>query len=140
MPVIPDWVVIALAAWGVVSLALQLARALAHSKVPTPRFRSTLLLVHNQEEQIEGVIRLLSQGLPGTLVVVDVNSTDDTPRILERLVAGEPDIRLVRLSAEQAERACETGLFLCRDPLTLVLDLRTKVDARKSLSILGHRW
>lgn len=100
---------------------------------------SILLLVRNKGDKIEGLLRTIARVarsprpglLPPDLVVVDHHSSDDTPRIVERLVPEIPGLQLVRLGdlARGGRPACEVGLFACHSRIVLVLDLLGPVAA-----------
>lgn len=109
---------------------------------------SMLVLIHNQEHQIEGVVRTLAThgwwnrlgGGRWEVLLVDLDSTDDTPIILQRLARQYEHVRLVTLPRDQAASACETALFLCRSPVTLLVDLRHNVNIEGLLRGITTGW
>ena len=125
-----------LAAYGLATLAAGLwhgARRRGQRRNTRP-FVSLLLLVRNQEDVVEGVVRellgiayLSRPGLTNyELVAVDDGSADSSGEIMERLARGCQRIKFVRLDRlrESAESAAQVGLFLCRSRVVLLLDLR----------------
>ncbi|HYF93339.1 MAG TPA: glycosyltransferase [Symbiobacteriaceae bacterium] len=140
-----DWVLLALALYGLASAiehAVELLRSLRH-KGKTASV-SLLVLTRNQEEQIEGFVRdlLALVGRDGSLcelVLVDLASTDDTPAILDRL-ATEERVRVMRLPSDEPGPAYEAAHFLCAGKLSMVVDLRGKVDAPELLQTLQSVW
>lgn len=147
---LPDWLLLWLAGWGLISLVavlvLKAARLRAMRK-PLPALY-ILVIVQNQEQQIEGFFRELASEVwesapfagPCELVLVDAASDDNTPLILERLVRRYPRARLVRLSADQARTACEAAHFLCQGPVAVTIDLRGRESPATALRILHGMW
>ncbi|MEV6735779.1 glycosyltransferase family 2 protein [Streptomyces sp. NPDC051104] len=84
------------------------------------------VITYNDAEHVaEAVASALAQGeAVGEVVVVDDASTDDTPRVLERLAAAEPRVRVVRRAANS--RGCGTprndGIDAARSPWLVFLD------------------
>lgn len=147
---LPDWLLLWLAGWGLISMVAVLVLKLARLRAlrqPLPTLY-ILVLVQNQEQQIEGFVRELATDVwesasftgPCELVLVDAASTDTTPQILERLVRKYPRARLVRLNPEQARTACEAALFLCQGPVAVTVDLRGRDSAGTALKALHAMW
>jgi hypothetical protein len=143
------WVLLALALYGLVNAIFQGYRLYRWGVRPGARYPlSLLVLVRNQEQQIEGFVRSLSALVRGRsamlgrceLLLVDLASADDTPLILERLVQQDSYLRLVRLPAETPAIWLESALFLCRSSVTILVDLRGKVDATAVLGSLSRFW
>ena len=97
-------------------------------------FVSLLLLVRNQEDVIEGVVRDLL-GIAGLnrsglsnyeLVAVDDGSSDTTGQILERLARVVQSTRVARVDrpGHPSDSAVSVGLFHCRSRVVVLLDLR----------------
>lgn len=132
------WALLVLALYGLISL-LTVCGALLRRMLRTRNGLglSVLVLIHNQEHQIEGLVRALAvrhwpsverdQGWE--LLLIDLESTDDTPVILQRLARQYDHVRLVTLPREQVCTAGEAALFMCRSPVALLIDLRHQVDA-----------
>lgn len=146
---VTDWVIFALAFYGLVEglgQAVRLLRRLGGTRRSAPL--SIIVLIRNQEQVIEGVVQHLvsrgtaRRGSDGTtdLVLVDVGSTDDTGSILDRLQEQFPSVRLVQLPADHAAAACDTAMFLARGPVSLVLDLRYKVGEEMLTQSLARVW
>ncbi len=143
------WVLLALALYGLAALLLDLAGMLRRLLLTNSEVTlSILVLVHNQEHQIEGIVRTLAQrdrrealaAGQWELILVDLESTDDTPIILERLARQFEHLRVVSLPTERAPTACEAALFLCRSPVTLLVDMRHAVDGDRLRKPLAHIW
>ncbi len=111
-------------------------------------FISLLLIARNKSSIIEGLIRNLAhlgylrgEGLASyEIVVVDDYSTDETGRILDRLVRSLPILKAVKMEevARPGESAVEVGLFLCRSKVVLVLDLQGQVEPRALLQAVHY--
>lgn len=140
-----DWVLLALALYGLASAiehGADLLRSL-RPKAEAPPL-GLLILTRNQEEHVEGFVRDLMalvrrEKLPCELLLVDLNSTDGTPAILERL-AREEHIRLMKLPSEEPGPAYEAAHFLCSGKVAMVVDLRGRVDAPSLLQTLQVLW
>ena len=135
------WALLALALYGLVvaierlAAVLRLARARSGQWAP-----AVVVLIHNRADQVEGVVDWLvgfCQELSADLTLLDLDSTDETPLILERLGRRHPGIRQARLSWS---RACECAIFLSEGPASLVLDLRQPVDLAVLRSSLTVAW
>jgi hypothetical protein len=141
-----DWVLLALALYGLTSAiehSAEFLRALRLKGRPTP-ILSLLVLTRNQEDQVEGFIRDLltlvrREKTPYELVLVDLNSTDSTPAILERLADAE-HVRLMKLPSDEPGPAYEAAHFLCAGKVSMVVDLRGRVDAPALLQTLHSVW
>lgn len=141
-----DWVLLALALYGLTSAiehSAEFLRALRLKGRPTPVL-SLLVLTRNQEEQVEGFIRDLltlvrREKTPYELVLVDLNSSDGTPAILERL-ADDEHVRLMKLPSDEPGAAYEAAHFLCTGKVSMVVDLRGRVDAPAVLQTLQSVW
>lgn len=141
-----DWILFALALYGLFSLVIEVLQLLLQVIRGTRQVGlSVLVLVHNQEHQIEGLVRSLARQGWGSardweLVLVDLDSSDDTPLILERLARQFEHIRLVRLPRDHVHSVCDTALFLCRSPVTLLVDLRYGASANAILAAVRSKW
>lgn len=149
-----EWGVYALALYGALAMAfriLRLGRGFWERLTP-PTAISFLVIARNQEHQIEGVLRSLAALLRShrtdyrcELVVVDKCSTDETPRIAERLAREFPELRLVRMGENlcNGSSASEIGMFACHSRVVVCLDLVDAGEARpllRSLAmVVGHR-
>ena len=96
---------------------------------------SALLLVHNEAEVIEEVVRDIHREvlakLPGSeLVIAEDGSTDGTKEILARIVPGLPGARLVQGTERKGyTRAYKAALRACRNDLIFFSDSSGKHDA-----------
>jgi len=144
-----EWVILALALYGVTVLLQSAARVLHRLRKPRPFPMSIVVLLHNQEEQVEALVRGLfsSLGQIGAMVeraeeilLVDLESTDQTPAIVDCLVREHHNLRTVRLPRSQGISACDTALFLCRGPMALVIDLRQGGASKDVVAALLDNW
>lgn len=144
MATVTDWVLLALAFYGLVAGLAQAARLLHRlGGAGRPAPLSIIVLIRNQEQVIEGVVRRLvshAAARPTDLILVDLASTDDTGPILDRLHQQYPSLRLIQLPADHAGKACDTAMFLVRGPLSFVLDLRYRVAEEKLSQTLARFW
>lgn len=143
------WTLLALALYGLIALLLDTASVLRRAgRDQGHGSMSILVLIHNQEHQVEGVVNYLAsriwRGAPEAgrleLLLVDLESTDDTPLILQRLARRYEHVRLVTLPRYQIQNACEAALFLCRSPVTLLVDLRHNINAEGILRATAAWW
>ena len=135
--------------WVVAVHLLQAALNIGRPRGYAP-FVSILLVVKNKAQIIEGIagsLARLKECLPPEapdyeVVVVDDGSTDDTPRILERLARRFPGLHLVRMGEVKAatgQSAADIGLFVCRSKIVLFFQVsgtatqRAVVDAARYL-------
>jgi len=144
-----EWVILALALYGVVELLRNTARALQRLRKPRSLHMSIVVLLHNQEEQVEALVRGLHSSGNQTgammewvdeILLVDLESTDQTPAIIDRLINTHPNLRSVRLPRSQGLSACDTALFLCRGPMAFVIDLRQGGTSKEVLDALKVNW
>ncbi|BDG61748.1 glycosyltransferase [Caldinitratiruptor microaerophilus] len=143
-----DGLVLALATYGAVVLLWRLWGALSawRARAARPPALSLLVLLRNQEVQVEGVLRAIA-GLVRTsrmlqrcdVVVVDFDSTDQTPQIAERLARHLRGLRLLRVDDRNypGQSACEVGLSACQSRVVVVLDLIRATEARPLLRALN---
>lgn len=122
-----------LAFYGAVAASVHLwlfLRALAQPRAEA--VLSILVIVQDQEQQIEGLIRTLAARAPsypaaGTaaeVVVVDAGSHDHTPLIVERLCRIYNGLRYIRAGTRNP---WEAGLQLCAGGVALLVDARGTV-------------
>ncbi|MGE5672741.1 MAG: hypothetical protein ACM3XM_02485 [Mycobacterium leprae] len=130
-----------LALYGLVCLVWEISRFLRLRAAPV---LSLLLLVHNQEQQVEGFLRSLlgllrnSSGLSRDcrLLVVDLASTDQTGSILARLAQADPAIRFLRLAPEEMAEAYQLAHQDAPD-VALSVALTGRTEAREVLKLLA---
>lgn len=101
-----------------------------------------LVLIRNQEHHIEGLIRNLADTLQRTaltdseLLLVDLDSGDETPLILQRLTRQYDYMHLMQLPKGEATALGEVGCFFERNPVAILIDLRGQVDLRQTIQRL----
>ena len=125
------WVLICgLALYGLILIFLQLARLLC-SHTPDP-YLSLLFVVRDQASIVEGLVReilaIYQTSLPPfDLVIVDDDSSDETPEILRRLNKKNAFIFIERSADEQS---LEIGLHACRGEVISYFNLTGQVNPR----------
>lgn len=123
------WFVMAMVVYGVIN-------ALVHIIVLFQRLRrplegvAYLVLVRDQADRVEGVVRnLASEGITD-LVLVDLGSADDSPAILERLAIDYQHARFFQLGPAERTRVLATAMGATRAPLVVLIDLTWEVEDR----------
>lgn len=140
---ITGYIVAFLAIYGCLSLVETLRRSLGRkvkARVGKP-FVSILVIAHDDEERIEGVVRWLlglnyldARGRPNfELVVVSAGSKDQTPAIIERLAREMPILTAVTLA--KAEEAYEQGIAACRGEVICLMDLAKQAPRQAGRAI-----
>jgi len=144
-----EWGILALALYGLLELIRNVAQLLRrlHKKRTVPM--SIVVLIHNQEAQVEALVRSLYAGVGqiGAMVegaqeilLVDLDSTDQTPAIVDCLIRKHDNLRTVRLPRSQGISACDTALFLCQRPVALVIDLRQGGASKAVMEAMNFNW
>lgn len=148
----PMWLIYILAALGAAAVLGLIRRSLkrAVTRSGGRSFVSILVVAHNKERMIEGLIRGLATLGDGTghvaheVVVVDNHSDDQTGLIIDRLLRFYGNVRAVHMAdlGARGGSAVEVGLFMCASPIVLVLNLETQVHPRLLLqaaaNLLSH--
>lgn len=97
---------------------------------------SAVILVHNEAEVIEevvrGIYREVVTKIPGSeFIIAEDGSTDGTKEILRRIVPGMAGVRLIEGDARKGyTRAYKDALKLCRNGLIFFSDSSGKHDPR----------
>jgi len=141
---VAGYIIALLAIYGCLSLIETLRRSLGRkvgAREDKP-FVSILVIAHDDEERIEGLIRWLlaldylnAQGRPNfELVVVSAGSQDQTPAIVERLARETPVLTAVGLA--KAEGAYEQGIALCRGEVICLMDLAKQAPHQAGRAIM----
>ncbi|MHB1421187.1 MAG: glycosyltransferase [Bacillota bacterium] len=97
---------------------------------------SMLLIVHDLEESIEGIVRdlLLLSGVRACffeLVVVDDQSGDQTGKILEKLHYSEQVFTLLELRNYPGQSAWELGTKVCKGEVICALVVPQRIKPRR---------
>jgi len=100
---------------------------------------SLLLIVKNSEQFIEGMIRYLlsvtaDHSTRIDIVVVDYDSDDITPLILERLVDEEPNFKVVHLP--EGVRPTAEGLCYCQGEVVYIFDMVSRLQPETFMASL----
>lgn len=83
-----------------------------------------LVLVQNQEERVEGLVRSLAGEADGELLLVDLGSADDSPAILERLAADLAPAQFFRFGATERSQALRAALRATEAPMVVLIDMQ----------------
>lgn len=87
---------------------------------------SVVMPTHNRADQLPRVVaRLMAQDLAPEhyeVIIVDSNSSDATPRVLESLKARYPNLATLRCERSSVAATRNMGLNVARAPLILLLD------------------
>ncbi|MDK2856004.1 MAG: hypothetical protein PWQ86_1217 [Bacillota bacterium] len=128
---VTSYIVAFLAIYGCLSLIETIRRAFGRrvKEGEAKPFVSILVIAHDDEERIEGVVRWLlglnyldARGRPNfELVVVSAGSQDQTPAIIERLAREAPILKAVAVA--KGEGAYEQGIAICRGEVICLMDL-----------------
>jgi hypothetical protein len=105
---------------------------------PEPR---VVLLVQNGERQVEGVVRALvaqrdRHRAPGSILVWDLASTDDTGAILARLQRQFTGLQIAQAAAPGLAEVVPPA----ESPLVMLVDLRRPLAPGDLWSLLARIW
>lgn len=100
---------------------------------------SLLLVVRNLEYRIEGLVRYLLQEVSDDvrlydIVVVDYESEDLTPDILDRLAVAYPALKVVHLPLTC--RPVHEGLSFCQGEMVQILDFVNRLSADQAVAAI----
>ena len=105
---------------------------------------SVFLPAHNEEGNIEGVVRCFSAELPKVadsyqIVIVDDGSRDRTGAIADRLAATDRCIRVVHHPANRGYGAAViSGMRSCTEPYLLLCDSDGQFDPSEMTRLIAH--
>jgi glycosyltransferase involved in cell wall biosynthesis len=108
---------------------------------------SIILIVRNQEDAIEGIIRSIarrgfldgSEGILLNLVVVDDYSRDQTPEILRFLAREYKFLKVVRMEKIMEDKSpLEVGLSLCEGEVICILDVGIRIAPEKIADAISY--
>lgn len=111
----------------------------AGKSMRNPTF-SIILIVRNQEDAIEGIIRSIArrgfldgnEGILLNLIVVDDYSRDQTPEILRFLAREYKFLKVVRMEKIMEDKSpLEVGLSLCEGEVICILDVGVRIAPEK---------
>lgn len=140
------WITLSLALYGLVCAVEHFVTLLRRWSRKGKAALRLVVLIRNQEEQVEGFVRELRNlllwraGSGWECVLVDLASTDQTARILERMVREEVHMHLVRMPTAHAGQALEAVLMLSQDGVCLLADLQPPATGRNVLTRLQEFW
>lgn len=114
--------------WGGVRIAIpeqESAKEPPLKGLPKPAI-SIVMPTHNRADQLPRVVeRLMSQDVPPEyyeVIIVDSNSADATPQVLNQLKAMYPNLSTLRCDRSSVAATRNMGLNVARAPLVLLLD------------------
>jgi glycosyltransferase involved in cell wall biosynthesis len=108
---------------------------------------SIILIVRNQEDAIEGIIRSIArrgfldgnEGILLNLIVVDDYSRDQTPEILRFLAREYKFLKVVRMEKIMEDKSpLEVGLSLCEGEVICILDVGTRIAPEKIADAISY--
>jgi glycosyltransferase involved in cell wall biosynthesis len=99
----------------------------AHRKVPlVPAFVSVVMPIHNEQDSLPVLLAEIRRALGSLayeIIAVDDGSTDDSARVLERLAADYPVLRVVSLERRSGQSAAvAAGFDTARGDIVVTLD------------------
>lgn len=128
-------VLVSLALYGLWALVGEFWRMLDATPGDHARPISLIVVVRDQEQRIEGIVRYLVREIEDNrswcdVVILDHASEDLTPAILDRLAQRYPILKVVHLSREV--RPVQEGLAFCDGDLIEVLDFVNRLSAAEA--------
>ena len=137
------YILILLAVYGLLALIGAVRRSWrerTRAKDEKP-FISILVIAHNDEDKIEGVLRWLlgldyldAHGRPNfEVVVVSAGACDQTPAIAERLA--REFSTLTAVSVSPGAEAYEEGIARCRGEVICLMDLAKQAPGRAGRAV-----
>jgi alpha-1,3-rhamnosyltransferase len=108
---------------------------------------SIILIVRNQEDAVEGIIRSIArrgfldgnEGVLLNLVVVDDYSRDQTPEILRFLAKEYKFLKVVRMEKIMEDKSSiEVGLSLCEGEVICILDVGVRIAPEKIADAISY--
>lgn len=118
----------------------------AGKSMRNPTF-SIILIVRNQEDAIEGIIRSIArrgfldgnEGILLNLIVVDDYSRDQTPEILRFLAREYKFLKVVRMEKIMEDKSpLEVGLSLCEGEVICILDVGVRIAPEKIADAISY--
>lgn len=127
----------ALALYGAATVVYQCV-ILVQRRVHHPRSVTMILVVHNAQTYIEGLVRsFMMKTAAGrrrrAIVVIDVASSDDTPHILGALVDTHRCVSAITLHCETELQSALKTACLSGESIACVYDLRHETPSRDAL-------
>lgn len=125
------WFVMAMVVYGATNAIVHIIVLYRRLRRP-PGGVAYLVLVRDQADRVEGVVRSLAKEETSDLVLVDVGSEDDSPAILERLATDYQHAQFFRLGSAERSRVLATAMTATRAPFVVLVDLTLEVAKRGS--------
>lgn len=123
------WIAMAMSVYGVINAVVHIV-ALFRSLRRPPGGVAYLVLVQDQADRVEGVVRTLAQEESTDLLLVDLGSSDDSPAILERLAIDYEHARFFRLGGAERSRALAAAVSVTQAPFVVLIDLTLEMVER----------
>ncbi|MFZ5815818.1 MAG: hypothetical protein ACOY93_11015 [Bacillota bacterium] len=116
------WAAMAMVVYGSVHAVLHLVALFRYLRRP-PVGVAYLVLVRDQADRVEGVVRSLAREESSGLVLVDLGSADESAAILERLAIDYEHARFFRLEPADHAKILATARSVTQAPLVVMVDL-----------------
>lgn len=116
------WAAMAMMVYGAINALIHII-ALIQSLRRPPGGVAYLVLVQDQAERVEGVVRTLAREATSDLLLMDLGSADESPAILERLTVHYEHAQFFRLGQAERSRALATALSVTHAPFVVLIDL-----------------
>ncbi|MFZ5826684.1 MAG: hypothetical protein ACOY94_20535 [Bacillota bacterium] len=123
------WAAMAMIVYGSINAIIHVV-VLIQSLRQTPRGVAYLVLVKDQADRVEGVVRTLAREETSDLLLVDLGSADESPAILERLALDYHHARFFRLGPSERSRAVAAALSVTQAPFVVLIDLSPDMAER----------
>ncbi len=116
------WGLMAVAVYGAISATASII-ALFRSLHQRGGLVTYLVLVKDQAERVEGVVRTLAAEQAGTLLLADLGSADESAAILERLALDFDQARMLGPINPGRQTTIAAALAVAETPLVVIVDL-----------------
>lgn len=123
------WAAMAMIVYGAINAVLHIV-VLIRSLRRSPRGVAYLVLVQDQADRVEGVVRTLAREESSDLLLVDLGSADESPAILERLALDYQHAKVFRLGPSERSQAVAAALSVTKAPFVVLIDLSPKMAER----------
>lgn len=120
------WAAMAMVVYGAINAFVHIV-VLVRSLRRSSRGVAYLVLVQDQADKVEGVVRTLAREETSDLLLVDLGSADDSPAILERLAVHYQHAQFFRLGPTERSRAVAAALVGTQAPFVVLIDLSPSI-------------
>jgi len=123
------WGAMAVGVYGAICAAAHLIILIRSFQRP-PGLVTYLVLVKDQADQVEGVVRSLAAEEGSELLLVDLGSTDESLAILQRLALDLDQARLVQADHRERKAVIASAMATAQTPLVVMVDLSKVVTGK----------